>query len=328
MESETIPTVADDAPALAGAIVQHAGAVCETADHLWRVIGRISIPTDGLIDARQQAKAANGTEPMARLYLYQTICDLAHDALDEDDRPHNECKGEDEEGWIVNDDVCTDGGTILGFFDASKPQPYDNSRRVWYESEVADRLKERPSLLKELGLESVPSQQSISYAWRQFSEQTEQILDATAMGIALEAIDNGVIMRARVPIVPDEDDTEEDGDEQTSTREHVREKGTKLVELARRPRLRSHLLDDIEHLFETEAMLAEDRLCEVVEVGFAGLAPVLLSVLTGRSSVDNRVTLAVDHVTVSPNSTSGKLLCSCSPSNQAWLVGRQSFCGI
>lgn len=36
-------------------------------------------------------------------------------------------------------------------------------------------------------------------------------------------------------------------------------------------RLRLHLLDDIEHLFETEAMLAEDRLCEVVEVGFAGL---------------------------------------------------------
>ena len=169
----------DDAPALAGAIVQHAGAVCETANHLWRVIGRVSIPTDGLTDARQQAKAANGTEPMARLYLYQTIYDLA-------------------------------------------------------QSEVADRLEERPSLLKELGLETVPSQQSISYTWRQFSEQTEQILTATAMGIALEAIDNDVIMRARVPIVPDEDDTEEDGDEQTSTREHVREKGSKLVKLARR----------------------------------------------------------------------------------------------
>jgi len=59
-------------------------------------------------------------------------------------------------------------------------------------------------------------------------------------------------------------------------------------------RLRSYLLDDIEHLFKTEAMLAEDRLCEVVEAGFAGLAPVLLSVLTGRCSVDNRVTLAVN----------------------------------
>jgi len=41
-------------------------------------------------------------------------------------------------------------------------------------------------------------------------------------------------------------------------------------------------------------MLAEERVREVVEVGFAGFTPVLLSVLTGRSSVDNRVTLAVN----------------------------------
>jgi hypothetical protein len=49
-----------------------------------------------------------------------------------------------------------------------------------------------------------------------------------------------------------------------------------------------------QHLFEAKAMLAEERVREVVEVGFAGFTPVLLSVLTGRSSVDNRVTLAVD----------------------------------
>ena len=122
MSSFPRPDSSDDAPALAGAIVQHAGAVCETANHLWRVIGRVSIPTDGLTDARQQAKVANGTEPMARLYLYQTIYDLA-------------------------------------------------------QSEVADRLEERPSLLKELGLETAPSQQSISYAWEQFSEQTILTLD-------------------------------------------------------------------------------------------------------------------------------------------------------
>ena len=54
------------------------------------------------------------------------------DALDEDEQPHNKRAGEDGEGWIVDDDVCTDGGTIVGFFDASQPQPYDNSRRVWY----------------------------------------------------------------------------------------------------------------------------------------------------------------------------------------------------
>lgn len=54
------------------------------------------------------------------------------DALDEDAQPHNKRKGEDGEGWVVDDDVCTDGGTVVGFFDASHPQPYDNSRRVWY----------------------------------------------------------------------------------------------------------------------------------------------------------------------------------------------------
>ena len=109
MDTETTPTVDDDAPALAGAIVEHAGAVCETVDHLWRVLGSVVIPTNDLTDARQQAKVANGTEPMARLYLYQSIFDLA-------------------------------------------------------QSEVADRLEERTALLKELGLETAPSQQTISYA--------------------------------------------------------------------------------------------------------------------------------------------------------------------
>ena len=52
------------------------------------------------------------------------------DALDEGEQPHNKHDEEDDEGWTVDDDICTDGGTVLGFFDASKPQPSDNSRRV------------------------------------------------------------------------------------------------------------------------------------------------------------------------------------------------------
>jgi len=83
-------------------------------------------------------------------------------------------------------------------------------------------------------LETAPSQQTISYAWDQFSKQTELTLTAAATGIAQEAIDHGVIMEARVPIIPDEDDINEDGDEPTATREHVREHGRKVVELARR----------------------------------------------------------------------------------------------
>ena len=64
-----------------------------------------------------------------------------YDALDEDDTPHNREEGDDEEGWTVDDDVCTDSGTVLGFFDAPQPQSYDNSRRGWY---VDDPHVERP----------------------------------------------------------------------------------------------------------------------------------------------------------------------------------------
>ena len=179
MTVEVTPTVDDDAPALAGAIVEHAGAVCETTDHLWRVIGRVSIPTDGLTDARNQAKVTNGTEPMARVFIYQTIYDLA-------------------------------------------------------QSEVADQFEERPALVKEFGLETAPSQQTISYAWERFSKQTKLTLDAAATGIALEAIDHGIISKERVPLVEDEGDSDEENEEPAATREYVRQKGSKLVELARR----------------------------------------------------------------------------------------------
>jgi len=64
------------------------------------------------------------------------------EVLDEtDDEPHNKEEGDEEDGWVVDDDICTDGGTVVGFFDASHSQPYDNSRRVWY---VDDPHVERP----------------------------------------------------------------------------------------------------------------------------------------------------------------------------------------
>lgn len=62
----------------------------------------------------------------------ETPEERVEDALDEDDQPHNKDEGENDDGWVVDEDVCTDGGTVLGFFDASKPQQYDNSSRVWY----------------------------------------------------------------------------------------------------------------------------------------------------------------------------------------------------
>ena len=166
-------------PRARGAIVYHARTICETADHLWRVLSDVSIPADGLTDNRQQHKVAFDTEPMARVYIYQTIYDLA-------------------------------------------------------QSEVADRLTNRPALLKGLGLDKPPTQQNLSYAWDQFSEQTKITLNAAATGIALEARDHGVISDALVPIDLDEDEGDDDEDESTVSRAHVREHGGKVVELARR----------------------------------------------------------------------------------------------
>jgi Transposase and inactivated derivatives len=55
-------------------------------------------------------------------------------AFDEDahDDSHNKREGDEEdEDWETDDDICTDGGTVVGFFDISHPQPWDNSQRVY-----------------------------------------------------------------------------------------------------------------------------------------------------------------------------------------------------
>jgi L-seryl-tRNA(Ser) seleniumtransferase len=58
---------------------------------------------------------------------------ITSDAFDEDDdEPHNKREGDENGGWVVDDDICTDGGTVLGFFDASHPHPWDNSQRMYY----------------------------------------------------------------------------------------------------------------------------------------------------------------------------------------------------
>lgn len=73
----------------------------------------------------------------------EILDERVEDALDEDaaSEPHNKRADDPEEGWVDDEDISTDGGTVIGFFDASQPQPYDNSRRVWY---VDDPHVERP----------------------------------------------------------------------------------------------------------------------------------------------------------------------------------------
>jgi len=93
--------------------------------------------------------------------------------FDEDDAPHNREEGDDEDGWTVNDDVCTDGGTVLGFFDASQPQPYDNSRRVWY---VDDPHVERPLVKTEesaVGFYALNGESTVR--WKQTEEKKKAL---------------------------------------------------------------------------------------------------------------------------------------------------------
>ena len=55
-------------------------------------------------------------------------------AFDEDaaDQPHNKRDGDqDDEDWDRDEDIRTDGGTVIGFFDLSHPQPWDNSQRMY-----------------------------------------------------------------------------------------------------------------------------------------------------------------------------------------------------
>lgn len=104
---ELTPTLDDDAPALAGAIVYHAKTLCDQVNTLWRLLNQFSIPVAKLTDTRNQNKATFSTESMARLYIYKTIHDLT-------------------------------------------------------QSKLADRLANRPALLKGFGMIKPPTQQNIS----------------------------------------------------------------------------------------------------------------------------------------------------------------------
>lgn len=75
----------------------------------------------------------------------EILGERVNEALDqtEDDEPHKKRHGDTEDGWTVDDDIRTDGGTVVGFFDVASPQPYDNDCRVWY---VDDPHIERPLL--------------------------------------------------------------------------------------------------------------------------------------------------------------------------------------
>jgi len=57
--------------------------------------------------------------------------DGPHNKREDDEDETDEDTTEDEDAWTVDEDVRTDGGTVVGFFDISHPQPWDNSQRMY-----------------------------------------------------------------------------------------------------------------------------------------------------------------------------------------------------
>lgn len=64
----------------------------------------------------------------------EALDECVDDAFDKGgtNNPQNKCEGDDKEGWVVDDDVCTDGALSWGFVAAPHLRPWDNSHRLWY----------------------------------------------------------------------------------------------------------------------------------------------------------------------------------------------------
>ena len=117
------------------------------------------------------------------------------DAFDEaTDEPHNKQEGDDEEGWVVEDNICTDGGTVLEFFDTSHPQPWDNSQRLYY---VDDPHITRPLVRHDeptVGFYALNGESMVSFPENQEKEQIcgclERIREQNPLARILLVLDN------------------------------------------------------------------------------------------------------------------------------------------
>ncbi len=70
-----------------------------------------------------------------------------------------------------------DGGTVVGFYDASHSQPYDSSRRIWY---VDDPHQERPLVQifePAIGFYALNDQSVMSFPENQTKERIYECLE-------------------------------------------------------------------------------------------------------------------------------------------------------
>lgn len=99
---------------------------------------------------------------------------------------------------------------------------------------LAERLEQRPSLVKAFGMDAGPRQQTLSHAWQQFTPQTRRVIDAAATGIAEACVEHDVISEALVPSTGEDTPTDDASTGDSDSREYVRRKSKKSVELARK----------------------------------------------------------------------------------------------
>jgi len=101
-------------------------------------------------------------------------------------------------------------------------------------NKLADWLEARPSLFKACKfnareLDGSPTQGTIDHAWKMFSDGTQSIIEATAIGIANTAVEHDVIAESLVATDPSEDD-----DTDQTEQEAHRQKTTRTIKLARK----------------------------------------------------------------------------------------------
>src|SRR5699024_10950104 len=87
----------------------------------------------------------------------------------------------------------------------------------------------RPVLVHRFGLESAPTQQTLSEVWAKFGTKTRKIIVAAGIGLRDTAVENDVISEALVPTAPSEDETDEEDE-----KEYTRQKASKTIKLARK----------------------------------------------------------------------------------------------
>lgn len=107
--------------------------------------------------------------------------------------------------------------------------------REFSQTRIAEELGKSSSLVKSFGfsikdLENAPSQQDFSYVWGEFTDDTQDIIEAASTAIGKVAVEHDVIPEGLIPSSPSEDDKQ---DNQTK-KEYKKEHATKTIRLARK----------------------------------------------------------------------------------------------